>query len=54
VIAFTPGDRVTCADGRTGTVKRVEWGGVYVDLDATETQGRELRVDRESTLEQER
>lgn len=48
---FTPGDRVMCMDdARWGVVKRVEWGGVFVDLDATETIGRELRVCREERL----
>ena len=43
---FTPGDRVQDRDGRTGTVKSVDWGGVYVEMDAAEGMGRELRVCR--------
>lgn len=51
---FYPGDRVVDrADGRAGSVKATDYGGVYVDMDATETLGRETRVCNAYTLDHE-
>jgi hypothetical protein len=48
---YTPGDRVmTVEDSRIGYVKRVDWGGVYVQLTATEEHGAEERLCREDGL----
>lgn len=50
MIPFTPGDRVIATDGRTGVVKSLDWGGVYVDVNATTEQGRQVGVYRENQL----
>jgi len=52
-MSLTPGDRVRCPDGRTGVVKKIEYVYATVDLDATETEGRELRIEAVSNLDQE-
>lgn len=44
-VEFYPGDRVLDrTDGREGTVVFADWGGVYVDVDETRTEGRERRL----------
>lgn len=50
MIAWTPGDRCVTNDGRAGVVKSIDYGGVYVQLDATDELGREVRLCREDTL----
>jgi hypothetical protein len=41
--AFVQGERVMCGS-RVGSVKRIDWGGIHVELDPTDTEGRELVV----------
>lgn len=50
MIPWTAGDRCLTADGRTGVVKSIDYGGVFVQLDATNELGREVRLYREDTL----
>jgi hypothetical protein len=51
LIPLSIGDRVATDDGRTGVVKWLDYGGVHVELDPTDEEGRELRVYHVDSLE---
>ena len=50
-MTFTPGQRVMDVDSeRIGIVKSVDYGGVHVEFEPTDTEGREVRVCRPDSL----